>query len=137
MLISQKTQYALRAVVELAKHQGLGPTKIAHIAQAQAIPLRFLEVILSQLKGSGLVESKRGYYGGYFLVKPADSITVGDIIRFMDKSAGPVKCITCVSETNCPFEGKCSFLPMWTKVQTAIFDIYDTTTINDLVQSER
>lgn len=60
----KKGQYALRAVYELAKRQGQGPTKISAIAEAQAIPHRFLEVILHQLKGSGLVASKRGFYGG-------------------------------------------------------------------------
>ena len=65
----KKNQYALRAIFELAKHRGQGPKKISEIAEIQAIPLRFLEVILSQLKGSGLVESKRGFYGGYFLIR--------------------------------------------------------------------
>ena len=66
MLITQKHKYALRAIFELAKHRN-GHTKLADIADAQAIPLRFLEVIMAQLKRKGLVVSKRGFYGGYAL----------------------------------------------------------------------
>ncbi len=62
MYLTQRNQYALRAIVELAIRVGKGPVKVSEIAKAQAIPLRFLEVILGQLKGSGLVDAKRGYH---------------------------------------------------------------------------
>ena len=75
MLITKKNQYALRAIFELAKHDGKGPQKISEIAKAQAIPEKFLEVILNQLKGSGLVDSKRGFYGGYYLIRSPEKIT--------------------------------------------------------------
>ena len=82
MLVPQKkNQYALRAIYELACRYGEGPIKIATIAIKQAIPIRFLEVILNQLKNSGLVESKRGFHGGYYLLLPPHKITVGDIFR--------------------------------------------------------
>jgi len=74
MLITKRNQYALKAIFELAKHSGEGPRKISDIAQAQAIPVKFLEVILNQLKGSGLVESKRGFYGGYFLARQPNKL---------------------------------------------------------------
>ncbi len=132
----KKEQYALRAMFELAKHEGKGPTKISKIAQAQAIPLRFLEVILSQLKGSGLIDSKRGFYGGYFLLRPPDEITVGDIIRFLQGPEDPTYCSACISKTSCPFNNNCAFAPMWRKVKNAIFKIYDQTTIQDLLDIE-
>ena len=133
----KKNQYALRAIFELAKHQGQGPKKISEIAEIQAIPLRFLEVILGQLKGSGLVESKRGFYGGYFLIRSPDKISVGDVIRFMDKPDSSTPCAACVSSTNCPFCGNCAFAPMWNQVNDAIFEIYDGTTIQDLLNKEK
>lgn len=133
----KKNQYALRAILELAKHKGKGPKKISEIAEAQAIPLRFLEVILSQLKGSGLVESKRGFYGGYLLTRSPEKISVGDILRFMDKPLSEDHCVACVSKTNCPFSGNCAFAPMWNRVNDAIFDIYDHTTIEDLLKNEK
>ena len=87
MLATQKCQYALRALLELARHQGRGPLKIATIAQQQSIPFRFLEVILSQLKQGGFVESRRGTDGGYMLSLKPSEISVGDIVEFVD---GPI-----------------------------------------------
>jgi Rrf2 family protein len=137
MLITKKNQYALRAIVELAKHEGQGPRKISQIAEAQAIPGKFLEVILNQLKGSGLVDSKRGFYGGYYLIRSPDKITVGDIMRFLEGDVDPSECVALVSETNCPFKGDCAFFPMWNKVKDAIFNVYDETTIQDLIDNDK
>ena len=129
----KKEQYALRAMYELAKHAGKGPTKISEIAQAQAIPLRFLEVILSQLKGSGFIDSKRGFYGGYYLIQPPEKISVGDVMRFLQGPEDPEHCTVCISKTACPFNNNCAFAPMWLKVKAAIFEIYDQTSIKDLL----
>ncbi len=131
----KKEQYALRAMYELAKHEGQGPTKISEIAQAQSIPLRFLEVILSQLKGSGFIDSKRGFYGGYYLVHPPDKISVGDVMRFLQGPEDPSQCTACISKTACPLNNNCAFAPMWQKVKAAIYKIYDETTIKDLLDS--
>ena len=121
MLITKKNQYALRAVFELAKQQGKGPVKISHIAEAQAIPERFLEVILGQLKKSGYVKSKRGYQGGYVLVVSPDELTVGDLMRFLQKDIGEYECIAPIPEKKCPFQGGCVFYPMWKNVRDAEF----------------
>ncbi len=133
----KKDQYALRAIFELAKHRGKGPRKISEIAKAQIIPLRFLEVILNNLKGSGLVDSKRGFYGGYHLLRPADEITVGDVFRYMQGTPDQSQCMACISKTDCPFQDKCAFKYMWTDVKNAVFKIYDETTIQDLLDNER
>lgn len=133
MLITKKNQYALRAIFELAKHRGQGPKKISEIAHAQAIPLRFLEVILGQLKGTGWVESKRGFYGGYLLKCSPKNISVGDILRFMRGSSHASDCVACFSKHDCPFDGKCVFASMWHQVNEAMFKIYDKTTIQDLL----
>ncbi len=138
MLITQKKQYALRAIFELAKHFGQGPIKVSDIARAQAIPLRFLEVILNQLKKSGFVDSKRGYQGGYELSRKPKDVAVGDVIRFMDKRGDqPPDCIACVSRDNCPFGGECALSPMWEKVWESLFCVYDGTTMQDLLDIER
>ena len=137
MLITKKNQYALRAIFELAKHDGKGPQKISEIAKAQAIPEKFLEVILNQLKGSGLVDSKRGFYGGYYLIRSPDKITVGDIMRFLEGDVDPSDCVALVPETNCPFKGDCAFYPMWNRIKDAIYNVYDETTIQGLLDSEK
>jgi Rrf2 family cysteine metabolism transcriptional repressor len=137
MQLSQKCQYALRAIFELAKRNGRGPVKIAEIAKAQAIPVRFLEVILSQLKQAGFVSSQRGNKGGYMLIRPSDELTVGEVMRFMQGPVGPVECLVGGSKSKCRLYGNCAFLPMWEKVQKAISDVYDNTTFRDLVDQEK
>lgn len=134
MLIPHKKgQYALRAIYELARRQGEGPTKISAIATAQGIPRRFLEVILNQLKGSGLVESKRGFYGGYYLLKTPNNITVGDVLRYLQKDQEAAGCLACVSQKTCPFLDKCAFTALWRKVKIETFKLYDATTMQDLL----
>lgn len=133
----KKNQYALRAIFELAKHMDQGPVKISNIAAAQSIPLRFLEVILNQLKPSGIVDSKRGFYGGYFLVRPPNRVSVGDVLRFLNRDLPTTDCLACVSKTSCPFDDRCAFSSMWTRVKQAAFTIYDETSFQDLIDRER
>ena len=133
----KKNQYALRAIFELAKHQGQGPTKISEIAAVQAIPLRFLEVILSQLKGSGLVAAKRGYHGGYILLREPEDITVGNVIRFLQGEPDHKDCQTCVFKLQCPTDRDCAFASLWNRVNEAVFGIFDETTSQDLVEDGR
>ena len=137
MFLSQKCQYALRAIFELAKRKDRqGPVKIAEIAKAQAIPVRFLEVILSQLKQAGFATSQRGSKGGYLLIRSPSELTVGEVIRFMQGPVGPVDCVAGVSKGKCPLYSNCAFLAMWEKVQKAVSDAYDNTTFQDLVDQE-
>jgi Rrf2 family protein len=137
MLITQKHKYALRAIFELAKrYKSGGQVKLADIAEAQAIPLRFLEVIMAEFKPSGLVASKRGYYGGYTLLRRPEDITVGEIFRFLDDNQSRDRCNACDARENCPLHGQCAFMPMWDRVQNAIYNVYDQTTIQDLLNNE-
>ena len=86
MRVSAKADYALRAAIELAA-AGDGPVKGERIAQAQEIPLKFLENILLELRHHGLVQSQRGAEGGYWLARPADEITLADVIRAVEALA--------------------------------------------------
>ena len=138
MLVSQKSQYALRAVFELTKRLGQGPVKIAQIAQIQAIPTRFLEVILSQLKQGGFVESRRGNEGGYMLARKPGNLSVGEVIEFVQGPVGPIDCISGSSKAGeCPLYGGCVFMSMWQEVKDAISIVYDKTKFSDLVEKER
>jgi Rrf2 family protein len=136
MLVSQKCQYALRALFELAKREGEGPVRIADVAEAQAIPPRFLEGILGQLKQAGFVRSHRGSRGGYELARPAGGLTVGEVMRFVEGPLSPVMCALAGAESDCPLRGECVFLPMWEEAQRAISEVYDNTTFADLVAQE-
>ena len=91
MRVSAKVDYAVRAAVELAVAAGEGPMKGDQIATTQGIPLKFLESILSELRRAGMVRSQRGADGGYWLAKPADTISVADIIRAVEGPLADVR----------------------------------------------
>ena len=132
----KKHQYAIRAIFELAKHRGAGPIKISDIARAQAIPRRFLEVILNQIKGSGLLQSKRGFTGGYALVRPPSEISVGDVFRFMRGDRPSLFCVAGAGEKHCKLYETCALAPFWQRVQDAVYTVYEDTTIQDLLDNE-
>jgi Rrf2 family protein len=139
MLVSQKAQYALRAIFELARRYGQGWVKISDIAEIQAIPIRFLEVILNQVKQAGFIASRRGAEGGYMLVVEPKTLTVGAVLNYVQGPVGPVECVEDKhSKTQkCPLYGDCAFLGLWGKVQKAISDVYDHTTFHDLLEEEK
>jgi Rrf2 family transcriptional regulator, cysteine metabolism repressor len=137
MQVSRKCQYTLRALFELAKRRGSGPVNSAAIAAAQAIPPRYLELILHALTKSGEVESRRGIQGGYLLAVTPDAITVGDVVRRVDGSLAPVPCVEGQNSQHCPLEGRCAFLGLWTRARQAMEQVYDTTTLQDLIDNER
>src|SRR4029078_5416126 len=101
MRVSAKADYAVRASIELAS-AGDGPVKGERIADAQKIPLRFLENILGELKHAGPVQSKRGAEGGYWLSKPAEEVTLADIIRAVE---GPLAWIKNQSPAQLNYRG--------------------------------
>lgn len=136
MLVTQKKQYALRAIFELAKQLGDQPLKSSAIAEAQSIPLRFLEVILGQLKRGGIVNSKRGFFGGYRLIQPPDQLCVGDIFRMLDREDGSQANVPCSVKDSCPFRGNCVFLQVWDQAEQAMNSVYDRTTIQTLIDKE-
>ena len=136
MPISQKCQYALRAIYELAKNHGAGPLKMAEIARRQAIPLRFLEIILNELKRGGFIRAVRGRDGGCFLNRSPDDLTVGEVMRFIEGSFAPVGCVNEENTDSCPLQGSCVFLPLWERAQRALARVYDGTTFLDLIEME-
>jgi Rrf2 family cysteine metabolism transcriptional repressor len=127
MNISVKGEYALQAVFDLAAHNSGEPVKIADIAQRQKIPQKFLELILAGLKQGGFVESRRGAEGGYLLAKPADSITVGDVINFIEG----IKAQKAARKARAgdPFGD------MWQRVDSAVSGVVDHTSFAELVRS--
>ena len=135
-MVSQKCRYALRAIFELAKRHGTGPVRVGEIAEAQAIPPRFLEVILNQLKQARFVESRRGSEGGYLLQRRPHAVSVGEVIRFIEGPLAPVGCVDDQPTESCPLSENCVFIPMWQRVQKAVSGIYDETTFQDLIDQE-
>jgi len=137
MTVSAKCYYALRAIYALAEHQGPAPMKANAIAEQQHIPIKFLEAILSQLKGGGFVNSRRGAEGGYLLAKAANELTLGQVIRFIDGPVAPVDCVSQSRPKECEYPGHCPFFGFWGRVRQAIADVVDQTTFADLIQENR
>lgn len=137
MIVSKKSKYAMRAVFELAKnYEGGGPVKISDIAARQAIPPRFLEVILCQLKQGGFVDSKRGSEGGYYLTHEPKTLAPGKILRYFQGLDEPVDCIGDNPKEKCPLRENCVFMPLWDELKSAISNVFDSTSFQDLVDRE-
>jgi Rrf2 family transcriptional regulator, cysteine metabolism repressor len=135
--LSQKCQYAVRAVLELSKRYGQGPVSAAEIAAIQAVPQRFLEIILNELKPTGLVESRRGVQGGFYLATPPEQITVGKVIRLVDGPLEPVRCGGEQSGKCCPLLGRCALTDLWKQAREAVEGVYDSVSFQDLVEREK
>jgi len=134
--LSQKCQYALRAVFELARRYQDGPVSVSQIAAAQAIPPRFLELILKQLRQAGWVQSHRGVHGGYELAVSPYALTVGQVIRFIEGPLSPVRCLSDVDADTCPLRGNCAFEQLWRRAEQAVSAVYDTTSFQDLLERQ-
>jgi Rrf2 family protein len=126
MNISVKGEYALQAILDLAMHPAGPPVKIADIARRQKIPQKFLELILASLKQGGFVESRRGAEGGYLLARPADAITVGQVVHFMEGTKSGQN--TGKHKTETPFT------EMWRAVDSAVSHVIDKTSFADLAR---
>jgi Rrf2 family transcriptional regulator, cysteine metabolism repressor len=137
VILSQRTQYGVRAVLELAKRNGSGPVKASKIASTQSIPVRFLENILGQLRQAGIVESQRGKEGGYMLARPAADVSVGEVVRLVQGPVSMIECADVSSSRQCSLRSGCVLLPMWERAHNAMMDVYDGTTFADLVEQER
>jgi Rrf2 family protein len=135
MAITQKSKYALRATLELAMRFGHGPISIGEIAKAQAIPARFLEAILAQLKRAGLVESHRGNEGGYILARPLARISVGDVLRVVQGSLADPD--TANGQGNGSHASQAVFSPIWEAAVRSASAVYDAATFQVLVERYR
>ncbi len=125
MQTSVKGQYALLAIFDLATQRQNEPVRIADIARRQRIPQKFLELILAGLKQSGFVESRRGAEGGYMLARPAESITVGEVLRSIEGGAGKARGQR---------KAENAFTDMWRRVDQAVSEVIDTANFADLAR---
>lgn len=134
-MLNKKTQYAIKALTFLAEQQDKGPVLIAEISKKKKIPLKFLENILLELKKAGILESKKGKGGGYFLKVPANKIPLADIIRKID---GPIAMLPCASLyfyercKNCD-EKNCGLHDIMVQVRDANLKILENKTVADLL----
>ncbi len=137
MGLSRKCQYALRGIFELAKRRGSGPATVRQIASAQEIPPRFLDLIFSELRQGGFIESRRGRKGGYLLRLPPDQLSVGQVIRSIDGSWAPVAGTDEQVPGRPTFHGNRAFVSIWAEVRDVVGKIYDSKTFQDLLDEEQ
>ena len=132
--VSAKADYALRAVIELAVIGGESPVKGERIAQAQEIPLKFLENILGDLRHAGIVRSQRGVEGGYWLARPAEEITVAEVVRAVE---GPIANVRGVGPEQVEYAGSAEKLrDVWIAVRANLRAVLEKVTISDLARGE-
>jgi Rrf2 family protein len=141
MRLSKRGEYGLRAMIDLAialkvqdgKNNG-GLVQIRDIAERQHIPAKFLEQILLTLKNAGLLHSRMGVGGGYYLAKPASEISLGQIVRILDGPLAPIGCVSQMAyePCGCPDERTCGLRLVMLDVRNAIADLLDGTSLADV-----
>lgn len=137
--VSQKCQYALRAIFELSlRHTSETVSTVADVSETQKIPSRFLEQIFSKLRTGKYISSRRGNRGGYILSRDPGTITVGEVIEFIEGDDGLVDCLKkSPKNRHCPVNDTCVFKELWENAQKAVSGVFDTTTFQDLVDKHR
>lgn len=134
MRISAKADYALRACIQLAASEGEGHVKGERIAQAQEVPLKFLENILGDLRHAGLVRSQRGAEGGYWLARPAAEITLAEIIRAVE---GPLANVRGVRPDSITYQGAAEPLKdVWIAVRASLRAVLEAVTLADVASGD-
>jgi Rrf2 family protein len=134
-VLSRKSKYGLKALLVLAQESAARPMLVAELAAREAIPKKFLEAILLELNRHGVVQSKKGKGGGYFLRRKPSEITFGEVIRVLE---GPLAMVPCVSQTaymkcsECLDEIGCGVRLAMKKVRDASAEILDNTTLADV-----
>lgn len=139
-MLSNKARYAIKAVLSLAAEYGNGPVLIGDLARRERIPRKFLELILLELKAAGLLQSKKGRGGGYFLKFPPEQIAIGQVIRVID---GPLAWVPCASATatqpcaECTDVETCSLRLVMRQVRDATAEVLDNKSLAEMLEDSR
>lgn len=135
MKLSKRSEYGIRALIDLAFVYDQGPIHTENIADREKIPVKFLQQVLLTLKHAGILHSKKGATGGYYLARVPEEITLGEVIRVLDGPLAPIPCVSKMAyeECNCPVgEEKCGLRIIMGEVRDAIAGILDHTTLADV-----
>jgi len=138
MKVSKRGEYALRALIDLgiAAELGRPMLRAQEIVSRENLPKGFLDQILMQLRKAGIIGTKRGKHGGYFIAKPMDSITLGQVVRLVDGPLAPIRCVSQskYEKCSCPDEATCGLRMIMLDVRNSIADILDRHTLADTVR---
>ena len=138
MLFSTKAEYGVRLMVALGRHDGGEPVALSAVAEAERLPLSYLEHLVAKLRKAGLVTSRRGAHGGYQLARPAEQITMLDVVEALEGAIAPMECFTtdregkvlCSHETD--GDRACATKLLWTRVQGGVTKALAGTTVAEL-----
>jgi Rrf2 family cysteine metabolism transcriptional repressor len=144
MMFSTKAEYGVRVMAHLAKRDGDAPISLGTIADAEGLPLAYLEHLVQRLRKADLVASRRGAHGGYTLARAADEISMADVVRALEGDIAPIECISadpdgtlvCVRDGQ-PGHDPCPTKLLWTRVQGSIVRTLTDMTLADLVKPVR
>ena len=134
-MLSKKTKYGLKALTFIARSEGDTPVQVGEIAKGENIPQKFLESILLTLRKSGILGSKKGKLGGYYLRNAPSEILMTEVMRVLE---GPIAMVPCVSLNfyekcdDCPDEQACSVHKLMIQVRDSTLDVFKNTTLEDL-----
>lgn len=135
-MISTRGRYALRVLLDLAKHREDGYIPMKTVAERQGLSLKYIERIMPVLVKNNLVAGIHGKGGGYMLSKEASEYTVGEILRLTEGNLAPVACLECGAE-KCPRAEECLTLPMWQEFHKTVNDYFDGITLADLMKRNK
>jgi Rrf2 family cysteine metabolism transcriptional repressor len=139
MMFSTKAEYGIRIMAHLAAYDGEGPVSLSAIADAEGLPLAYLEHLVQRLRRAELVDSRRGAHGGYTLSRPADSITMAEVVEALEGDIAPIECISALDDGTlvCSRETQtdrvCPTKVLWTRVQGSIVRTLKDITLSELV----
>ena len=134
MKLSTRSRYGTRLMIDIARNSNPGPVRIHDIAKRQDISAKYLEQLIIPLKNAEMIKSMRGPKGGHLLGKPKDKITVGDIVRILEKDTGLVPCVEATD--TCSMSDDCITRGLWLKATEAVYEILDAVTLADLIQGK-
>jgi Rrf2 family protein len=134
MRLSRRSEYGLRALVDLVRSDGSGPVALAVLAERNHLPAKFLEQIMATLKRGGVVRTTLGAHGGYAMAADPSSVTIGRVVRMLDGALAPVSCVSLryYERCSCPDEATCSLRDVMIDVRDAMLAILDHETLREL-----
>ncbi|MCP4746087.1 MAG: Rrf2 family transcriptional regulator [Desulfobacteraceae bacterium] len=131
MKLSTRSRYGTRILIELARKGAQSPVQVSEISRQQKIPVKYIEQLVRTLKSAKMVKSVRGAKGGHLLSKPADTITLAEVVRIFESQSDLVECIS--RPAKCDMASKCHVRLAWKQATDALYEKLDTITIADLI----
>jgi len=136
MRLSNRTDYALRALFTLVESADKELVSTRKLAERNDIPKKFLEQILMEMKAQGWIESVTGKLGGYRLAKPSNAITMGEVIRHFDGNLAPIACVSSTGYKYCTQEGSCRFRRLFLDARNYVTGLMDQSTLESVFRAE-